>query len=104
MIFALLAVALLIFFAQLYPRRGWYFGVGPDGPVYLWWTRLAGHDGLSAVGTRPGVPALALALAGTMRSSVVESLAAIGVVGGVCIGLAAAALICLGTRSPVGEV
>jgi hypothetical protein len=101
--FGLLALGLFVFFAELYPRRHWYFGVGPDGPVYLWWTRLAGFDGLSAVGTRPGIPALALALRGTIRSSVVEVLAAAAVAGAVSVGLAAAALVGLGTPERVGR-
>ena len=99
--YGLLALGLLVFFAELYPRRHWYFGVGPDGPVYLWWTRLAGADGLSAVGVRPGVPALAMVLRGSTRSSVVEALASTAVAGAVAVGLAAAALVGLGTASNV---
>ena len=41
--------------------------LGPDVPVYLWWTRIAGAEGLAAVGERPGTAALALALAGTLH-------------------------------------
>jgi hypothetical protein len=100
---ALLALGLLVFFAELYPRRHWFFGVGPDGPVYLWWTRLAGFDGLSAVGTRPGVPALALVLRGTIRSSFVEVLAASAVAGAVSLGLAAGGLVWLGTPENAGR-
>jgi hypothetical protein len=60
--------------------------------VYLWWTRLAGLDGLSAV-ERPGVPALTLVLQGTLGISVVQATAAIEVVLGAGIGLAATALV-----------
>jgi hypothetical protein len=60
--------------------------------VYLWWTRLAGVDGLSAV-ERPGVPALTLVLQGTLGLSVVQATAAIEVVLGAGIGLASAALV-----------
>ena len=95
--YALLGLGLLVFFAELYPRRHWTFGVGPDGPVYLWWTRLAGLDGLSVVGTRPGAPALALVLRGTVRSSLVEAVAATAVAAGVSLGVAAAALVGLGS-------
>ncbi|MFM8945008.1 MAG: TldD/PmbA family protein, partial [Actinomycetota bacterium] len=42
--------------------HGWHTPVGPDAPVYLWWARIAGVEGLSAVGERVGEPALALAL------------------------------------------
>jgi len=60
--------------------------------VYLWWTRLAGVDGLSAV-ERPGVPALTLVLQGTLGLSVVQATAAIEVVLGTGVGLASAALV-----------
>ena len=60
--------------------------------MYLWWTRLAGIDGLSAV-ERPGVPALTLVLQGTLGLSVVQATAAIEVVVGTGIGLASAALV-----------
>lgn len=69
------------------------FPLGPDGPVYLWWTRLAGFEGLSAVGNRPGVPALALVLQGTLGLSVVQAVAALEVALGVAVGLGSAALV-----------
>jgi hypothetical protein len=61
--------------------------------VYLWWIRLAGHEGLSAVGHRPGVPAVALALEGTLGLSAVQVVAALEGALGVSVGLAAAALV-----------
>ncbi|MFN2543170.1 MAG: hypothetical protein ABR600_01175 [Actinomycetota bacterium] len=97
-----LALVLLIFFAGIYPLRGFAFPVGPDAPVYLWWTRLAAHDGLSTVGSRPGVPALALVVAGTLHLSRVQALAALGAAGGVCVGLAAAALVDIGSTGERG--
>jgi hypothetical protein len=69
------------------------FPLGPDAPVYLWWTRLAGVEGLSAVGSRPGVPALALALSGALGLSVVQVTAALEVVLGVGLGLASFAVV-----------
>jgi hypothetical protein len=69
------------------------FPLGPDGPVYLWWTRLAGIEGLSAIGNRPGVPALALVLQGTLGLSVVQAIAALEVALGVAVGLGSAALV-----------
>src|SRR5207247_2300644 len=48
-----LAAGLLAWYVGLFVVRGFAYPVGPDGPVYLWWTRLAGHDGLSA-GPGPG--------------------------------------------------
>ena len=67
--------------------------MGPDAPVYLWWSRLAGADGLSAVADRPGAPALSLVLEGTLALSVVQATAALEVVMGVAVGLASAALV-----------
>jgi hypothetical protein len=67
--------------------------VGPDAPVYLWWSRLAGADGLSAIAHRPGAPALSLILEGTLTLSVVQATAAVEVVLGVAVGLASAALV-----------
>jgi hypothetical protein len=67
--------------------------VGPDAPVYLWWSRLAGADGLSAIAHRPGAPALSLVLEGTLALSVVQATAALEVVLGVAVGLASAALV-----------
>lgn len=69
------------------------FPLGPDAPVYLWWTRLAGEEGLSAVGQRAAVPALALVTQGALGRSVVESIAALEVVLGVAAGLASGALL-----------
>ena len=51
--------------------------MGPDAPVYLWWSRLAGADGLSAIAHRPGAPALSLTLEGTLALSVVQATAAV---------------------------
>ena len=59
--------------------------------MYLWWARLAGHDGLSAV-HRPGVPALVLVLQGLgLRPA--AGIAALECVLGVSVGLGAAALV-----------
>ena len=67
--------------------------MGPDAPVYLWWSRLAGVEGLSAIAYRPGAPALSLALEGTLGLSVVQATAALEVALGVAVGLASAALV-----------
>lgn len=88
-----LSAAILGWFLGLFVLHGLRFPVGPDAPVYLWWTRLAGHDGLSAVGHRPGVPALTLVLEGTLHVSVVSALAALECVLPVALGLSAAAFV-----------
>ncbi|HET9248466.1 MAG TPA: hypothetical protein VFP13_00805, partial [Actinomycetota bacterium] len=67
--------------------------MGPDAPVYLWWSRLAGAEGLSAIADRPGTPALSLALEGTLGLSVVQATAALEVALGVSVGLASVALV-----------
>ena len=91
---ALGAVAggLLAWYVALFVVRGFAYPVGPDGPVYLWWTRLAGHDGLSAV-SRPGVPAIALVLQGTLHLPLTAVLSALECVLGAAVGLGAAALV-----------
>jgi hypothetical protein len=86
-------VGLVVWFLLPYVLGGFRFPLGPDAPVYLWWMRLAGHDGLSAVGHRPGVPALALSISGTLRLSEVQAIAALECVLGVCVGLASAVLV-----------
>lgn len=85
-------MGLVVAIGVLYPLRGYSMPVGPDAPVYLWWTRLAGYAGLSAV-TRPGVPALALSLASIFHVSVALTYAALGASLGAAAGLAAAALV-----------
>ena len=67
--------------------------MGSDAPVYLWWSRLAGAGGLSAIAHRPGAPALSLVLEGTLALSVVQATAALEVVLGAAVGLASAALV-----------
>jgi hypothetical protein len=88
-----LSVALLAWFLWPFLAHDERFPLGPDAPVYLWWTRLAGEEGLSAVGHRAGVPALSLVLQGTLGRSAVEVTAALEVALGVSVGLAVAALL-----------
>jgi hypothetical protein len=86
-----LLLFLIAWFLGPFVVRGYAFPVGPDAPVYLWWTRLAGHDGLSAV-PRPGGPAVALVVQGTLHIPLTAVLAALECVLGIGVGLAAAAL------------
>src|SRR5581483_10668337 len=91
MLLAALGMVLLAFLLGPYVLHGLRFPLGPDAPVYLWWTRLAEHDGLSAA-QRPGVPALALVLQGLgLRPTAV--LAALECVLAVSVGPGAAALV-----------
>ena len=50
-----LRVAVWPTFVHHYP-----FGVGPDMPVYLWWSRVGLAQGISVVGERPGTVLLLL--------------------------------------------
>ena len=84
-----LAAVLLLFLLWPFVQHGFGFPLGPDAPVYLWWTRLAGHEGLSAVGSRPGVPALLLVLTGTTHLPLAAVTAAVEVAMGVAVGLGA---------------
>lgn len=93
LVIAGLSVALLAWFLWPFLAHGERFPLGPDAPVYLWWTRLAGEEGLSAVGHRAGVPALSLVLQGTIGRSVVEVTAALEVALGATVGVAVAGLL-----------
>lgn len=84
---------LLVVMLWPYAVDGHRFGVGPDVPVYLWWTRVGASEGLSMVGSRPGAPALAAALAGTLSLSAAAVTAGLASALGVAVGAAAAALV-----------
>jgi hypothetical protein len=88
-----LAVVLLVVLLWPYVVDGYRFGVGPDVPVYLWWTRVGASEGLSMVGSRPGAPALASALAGTLLLNASAVTAGLSSALGVAIGAATAALV-----------
>jgi hypothetical protein len=64
---------MLVFF--LYPEfaYGRSFAVGPDFPVYVWWTRVGSTLGISLVGERPGIPALIATFAGSFRLPLVAA-------------------------------
>jgi len=88
-----LGVVLLVVLLWPYLIDGYLFGVGPDVPVYLWWTRVGASEGLSVVGSRPGAPALAAALAGSLSLSVAAVTAGLASALGVAVGAGAAALV-----------
>jgi hypothetical protein len=88
-----LAALLLIFLLWPFIRHGFRLPLGPDAPVYLWWTRLAGHDGLSAVGSRPGVPALLLVLTRMTHLPLAAVTAALEMAMGVGVGLGAVGVV-----------
>ena len=70
------------------------FPIGPDGPVYTWWTQGASVLGLDAVAPgRPGVPAAALVLGGLLRTAPLETIALLGPVLAAACGLVAGGLL-----------
>jgi hypothetical protein len=79
----------------LWPVAGhwWRFGVGPDEPVYLWWTRIGASQGISVVGARPGAPALIAGSTGTLHLPLVPGLAGLQYAMGAAVGLASVALV-----------
>lgn len=74
-------------------RHGFRFGVGPDVPVYLWWTRVAASQGLSIVGERPGSPALFAVLTGATHLPVAAVTAGFETAFGAAIGAGTAMLV-----------
>jgi hypothetical protein len=80
-----------------YAVHGYAFPVGPDAPVYIWWARLAGHDGLAAVRGRPGVPAVVLALGDVLHLKTATSVAVLEIVLAVCVALGVLALVSTGS-------
>ncbi|MGH2640546.1 MAG: hypothetical protein ACRDGO_02480 [Actinomycetota bacterium] len=88
-----LCAALLAVFVWPYAIDGHRFGVGPDVPVYLWWTRVAAGEGLSLLGSRPGAPALVAALAGALHLNISAVTAGLAAALGVAVGAASAALV-----------
>ena len=96
-----LVLILMIVMVWPYAVDGHRFGVGPDVPVYLWWTRVGASEGLSAIGSRPGAPALAAALGGTLNLNAAAVTAALSSALGVSIGTTAAAIVrAAGRRDP----
>ena len=53
------------------------FAVGPDMPVYLWWSRVGAAEGLSLVGERPGMPALIPTIASALGIGLVPAVAGV---------------------------
>jgi hypothetical protein len=82
-----LRVAVWPTFVHHYP-----FAVGPDMPVYLWWSRVGAAEGISIVGERPGTPALIPTVATALGIGLVPAVAGVQYALMPACGLAAAAL------------
>jgi len=91
-VIGVLGAALLRVFTWPTLRHAYPFPVGPDVPVYLWWTRVAEAGGVSLVSARPGAAALISTVSGALDHGVVAGLGGLQYALGPAIGLAAAAL------------
>jgi hypothetical protein len=89
-----LAVAVVILAIYLvHPILGGHrLPIGPDGPVYVWWTRYADAEGLGVLPGRFGVPSVALLLGSIFRTEPVQTVTFLGPVLAAAAGLAAAAV------------
>ncbi|MDP9341801.1 MAG: hypothetical protein M3Q23_06790 [Actinomycetota bacterium] len=103
LLLAAVAAGLLVFYLAPYVIRGYRFPIGADAPVYLWWTRLARAESLSAVGFRPGISALTLAVGGTLGLSPSQALGGLGAALAAATGLAAAGLVATWRGTPAGR-
>jgi hypothetical protein len=97
---AAVAAALLVWFLVPFVVHAYAYPVGPDGPVYLWWTRLGGVEGLSSV-ERPGTIALIASL-GVTGVGLAGVVAGLECALGVGVGLAGAAIARAGGASRAG--
>lgn len=79
----------------LYPEfaYGRSFAVGPDFPVYVWWTRVGAALGISVVGDRPGIPALIATFAGTFRLPLVAAVSGLQYALAVLVSVSVVALV-----------
>jgi hypothetical protein len=88
-----LAAALLLFFLIPTLWRHLQFGVGPDMPVYLWWSRVGASQGLSLVRDRPGIAVMIPVVAGTLHQPLVAATAGIQYAMAASVGVVATALV-----------
>lgn len=84
---------LLVVFVSPTILRSWPFGVGPDVPVYLWWTRVGASRGLSVIGERPGISATIAATAGSLHLPLVPAVAGLQYAMAASVGVVATALV-----------
>jgi hypothetical protein len=86
-------VALILAVYLIHPIVGGHrFPIGPDGPVYVWWSRYADADGLGVLPGRFGVPSVALIIGAVFGTEPLQTVALLGPVLAAASGLAAAAL------------
>lgn len=85
------ALVLLAVFLAHPVLEGHRLPLGPDGPVYVWWSRAVEVEGLETV-RRPGAPAAILALTALLLSEPLQVVTALETVLAVAVGLAGGAL------------
>jgi hypothetical protein len=90
---AVLAAILLDVFLRPSWSHAYAFPVGPDLPVYLWWSRVGAGVGISLVGERPGTPALIPTVGAALDVGLVPAIAGLQYALGPAIGISAAALL-----------
>jgi hypothetical protein len=90
----LLSIALVLFYAVLFPMEGIRVPAWSDAQTYIWWARRAGALGLSAfgTGTRPATVAVVAGLSTLAHVPAEAVVEVIGLVLAAALGLAAAAL------------
>src|SRR4029453_7150671 len=90
----LLSIALVLFYAVLFPIEGIRVPAWSDAQTYIWWVRRAAVLGLSAfgTGTRPVTVSLIATLSTLVHVPAEAIVEVIGIVLAAALGLAAAAL------------
>ena len=101
-VIAVCALGILAFFVALYPALGLRVPIGSDSPVYMWWARLGGANGLGPLGTgaRPASVGLVAALSGRSPSGTAAVAESLGPVLAVALALAASAFAVTSVRHP----
>jgi hypothetical protein len=88
------AGALILAIYLVHPIAGGHrLPIGPDGPVYVWWTGYADLEGLGFLSGRSGVPAVALIFGSIFGTEPLQTVAFLGPVLATATGLAAAAVV-----------
>jgi hypothetical protein len=88
-----LVAVLILGLYLIHPIVGGHrFPIGPDGPVYVWWSRYANAEGVGVLPGRFGVPAIALLLGTAFGTQPLQTVAILGPVFAAASGLAATAL------------
>jgi hypothetical protein len=88
------ALTVLAFFVVLHPVLGLRVPIGSDSPVYVWWARFAGAEGLGGLqtGSRPAIVGLLAALSGITHVQTAAVVEVLGPVLAASLAVAAAGL------------